>query len=379
MKTKSESLHLMTLFKEFVTIRAYMLFCIGSVVLMILTYFCFFNEGDLLVFPGKKRTIFYTDQNNEGNSIVDHSFHNDSLIHFEFTLRKGFVVPYAGLNISLSHENFKNVSAYNRIHIQLKTQNIPDLIVYLITKDKMVKDTNQLLAYRHIGGNIETTDGLHDFHLTFKEFATPDWWFTSIKQPKSDFGSPDWSQLQQIAIVTGINPRLDNKSTVEISKIVFYRDNTDVLLTMALFEMLFVMGLFTWFYVQKRNKRPKISIDIEYKAVHVSESKKSGYSFLDYIHQNFMNSELGLEEISKQCGVAPRYISDTISEKFNCNFKTYINQIRVNECKRLLKETDLNINEIAYKVGFSSPGSLNRVFKTFTGLTPSEYKQNPVS
>ena len=42
----------------------------------------------------------------------------------------------------------------------------------------------------------------------------------------------------------------------------------------------------------------------------------------------------------------------------------------------VLKETDLQISEIAYKVGFSSPSNFNRVFKNLTDKNPSEFLQS---
>ncbi|MCR6642080.1 MAG: AraC family transcriptional regulator [Sporocytophaga sp.] len=107
-----------------------------------------------------------------------------------------------------------------------------------------------------------------------------------------------------------------------------------------------------------------------------NEKLDTGFNFLDFINENFNNAELDLSLVSKKTGVNQRYISETISEKFNCNFKTYVNQIRINEAKRLLKDSDLNIGEIAYSVGFSSPGSFNRVFKSLTGMTPSEFQED---
>ncbi len=155
----------------------------------------------------------------------------------------------------------------------------------------------------------------------------------------------------------------------------FYRDNTVVLIVMSLGEFVIVLSLFLHFYLKGLKPGPKTNaVNILYRPVTIDEKPETGYSFLDYINENFSNSELDLAQVSKANGVNQRYISDTISEKFQCNFKTYVNQIRINESKRLLKESDLNIGEIAYSVGFSSPGSFNRVFKSLTGMTPTEFQ-----
>jgi AraC-like DNA-binding protein len=131
------------------------------------------------------------------------------------------------------------------------------------------------------------------------------------------------------------------------------------------------MGLILYF--RTKPKKQNNSVTINYQAVPFEHKPKSKKSFLEYINENFANSELSLHLISEQTGITQRNIAESISTQFNCNLKTYINQIRINEAQRLLKETDLNISEIAYKVGFSSPSNFNRVFKNLTGENPSEF------
>ena len=65
-----------------------------------------------------------------------------------------------------------------------------------------------------------------------------------------------------------------------------------------------------------------------------------------------------------------------IQKSFECNFKTYVNRLRINESKRLLAETELNMGEIAFKVGFSNQTHFNRVFKNFENISPSDYREN---
>ena len=119
----------------------------------------------------------------------------------------------------------------------------------------------------------------------------------------------------------------------------------------------------------------KKEITITYKPVEVDDKPNNTTGFFDYINQNFQNPELSLEEISIKTGISQRRISEGISAQFNCNVKTYINNIRIKEAQRLLKKSNLSISEIAYKVGFSSPNHFNRVFKAITGENPTEFSQ----
>ena len=57
------------------------------------------------------------------------------------------------------------------------------------------------------------------------------------------------------------------------------------------------------------------------------------------------------------------------------NFVSYLQSIRLEEARRLLRETDLRINEIGRKVGFADDKNFLKVFKAAQGVTPNEYRR----
>jgi len=128
-------------------------------------------------------------------------------------------------------------------------------------------------------------------------------------------------------------------------------------------------------HFKTRTKNQIKSVTINYQAINIEKKLKDDRSFLDYISEHFNDSELSLSLISKQTGIRQRHIAESILAQCHCNVKTYINQIRVNEAQRLMRDTELKISEIAYKVGFSSPSNFNRVFKRTTNQTPSDFYQ----
>jgi AraC-like DNA-binding protein len=376
MKKQASHLRDTSFLKEFAQERKSLWICGTVAVLLTASYLFYFQKDDLQVFPTSKEVNvgFYTDKNDQGNSILYQSSHQDSLFEMTFELKKGFVTPYAGCNLAYKNDEPIDVTGYNRLEIVLSAEHINDLLLFLMTKDPHVKDKNNRLAYRHLNENIELVQGKQKFDLSFKTFATPDWWYTVIGQPKSDFSAPDWSQLKMIAFATGLNPPLNSSCTLKVYSIRFYTDTTWIVVGLVSIQLLVIAVAFFVFHLRRRRKKANASINIHYQAVSIEEKTKSGYNFLDFIHQHFTDPELSLAQITKHTEVSQRFISDTISEKFDCNFKTYVNQIRINEAKRLLKETQLNISEVAYKVGFSSPGSFNRVFKNLTGQTPTDFQ-----
>lgn len=92
----------------------------------------------------------------------------------------------------------------------------------------------------------------------------------------------------------------------------------------------------------------------------------------------FKNPELSLMDLSRTVGLPGRTISEAVNSSLNKNFFQYINGYRVKEVQEKLrdpKNSHLKIMSLAYDSGFNSKASFNRIFKSTTGMTPKEYKQ----
>jgi len=87
---------------------------------------------------------------------------------------------------------------------------------------------------------------------------------------------------------------------------------------------------------------------------------------------------LTLYGLSKKISIQSRHLSQIINENLNQNFYDFINHYRMEEAKRYLEDTSnhkKNILEILLDSGFNSKSVFNRVFKKYTGMTPSEYRK----
>ncbi len=91
----------------------------------------------------------------------------------------------------------------------------------------------------------------------------------------------------------------------------------------------------------------------------------------------FTNPELKLAELSKEIGLPPHQVSKLINEKMGRSYTDYINELRVAEFIKRLKDhkyASYSIFGIALDVGFNSKSSFNTAFKKITGKSPSSYK-----
>ena len=91
----------------------------------------------------------------------------------------------------------------------------------------------------------------------------------------------------------------------------------------------------------------------------------------EYIYENF-KKDITLDSLADYLGYEKHYVSRYFNKWFNTNFKQFINEYRVGYAEELLKRHDLSVTEVAYKAGFGSVRSFNRVFKSIMDKTPSQ-------
>jgi len=94
----------------------------------------------------------------------------------------------------------------------------------------------------------------------------------------------------------------------------------------------------------------------------------------EFIHQNYMNSELNLKTVAESVHISPGYFSQLFRQVTGKNCIEYLTKVRIDAAKKLLKETTLKTYEIAEKVGFNDSQYFSTCFKKLIGVTPTEYR-----
>ena len=92
-----------------------------------------------------------------------------------------------------------------------------------------------------------------------------------------------------------------------------------------------------------------------------------------YINQRFP-TDITLQDVSEHVHLSPSYFSTLFHQRMGVSFREYVNQVRVEESKRLLSLGKGNIVEVASSVGFSDQSYFSKVFRKYTGMTPKEFR-----
>lgn len=93
-------------------------------------------------------------------------------------------------------------------------------------------------------------------------------------------------------------------------------------------------------------------------------------------HKWYKNPELSLGKLSFDLDVPVNQLSQVINTKEQKSFYDYINQLRIEEFKRIVAQPEnqkFTLLALAFDCGFNSKASFNRNFKKVTGLSPTEY------
>jgi YSIRK-targeted surface antigen transcriptional regulator len=99
---------------------------------------------------------------------------------------------------------------------------------------------------------------------------------------------------------------------------------------------------------------------------------------LHYIY-NHLYGDITLDNLAEICHLSPNYLSSLFKKEVGSSINKYIQQLRVDEAKRLLDLTNYSIAEISAMLNFNDQSYFIKTFKKHTGVTPKQYKNNHTS
>ena len=112
----------------------------------------------------------------------------------------------------------------------------------------------------------------------------------------------------------------------------------------------------------------------DYQSVVATQGNDRLSEVHEYIIQHF-NEKITLEDLSAIAKMTPPAFCNYFKNKTRKTVFTYINDLKLGYSRKLLIETDLNVDQIAFQSGFNSTTFYNRKFKERMKLTPKEYRK----
>lgn len=228
-----------------------------------------------------------------------------------------------------------------------------------------------------------STDPLSRRYLTADLPVGPDWTRASIAL----------SELEPPAWWLGLHPRLPHPREAYLQSILVLQigpasgaDGVDDTLEiasierkpgarfpfLAVFSACGALGALVLFFLLRRwnGSRPASTPSAPRMEPRPLEVPPPDLDRLDrFLADNYSREDLDLATVAAELGLPVRRVT-TLLNGGGESFKAALNRLRLREARRLLQETDLQVSEIAFKVGYGNVSHFNRVFRERFGTTP---------
>ena len=147
----------------------------------------------------------------------------------------------------------------------------------------------------------------------------------------------------------------------EIPKFYFSSTNGKSLLT-------HIEGLAIFFSLMSMHQRSK---DV-YSSLQINNIQRAK----NYI-KNHENTKITVKQVANAINVNDRYLYNLFVKYENITPKEYIDKEKVSTTKKLLKNTDMSVSEIAKIMGHEDVCNFSKFFSKHAGLSPSQYRNSP--
>jgi AraC-like DNA-binding protein len=339
------------------------------VLIYLLVLNIYFYTKSFVIYPKVNVLIeSYSDSNyNHGKSISEASIVKDG-IRFSYSLGDTLSYPYTGLHIYFNeNKEVFDISNYTRLEIDLVANHskLMPISIYLIGEDT---DTSDGKSYICLSSDLKYDSNIEHYTFNINKMDIPTYWYSfysnkNIRIPKIQLNNASSIHIHNCAYIKrGVFESIIIKK-VTLNGFKYYP-------LILLFSVISSVGLFVYLFLKKKQIVLYQPISIAIKNSNDEEVKK----VLNFILSNYMKEELLLSFVQKELGISETKISSIIKENTGLHFKAYLNEIRLNEASRLLKNSTLSISEIAQAVGYINISHFNRMFKEKFKVSPTLFK-----
>ncbi len=351
-----------------------------SIALIIISAIHSFN-GDLhVVYPVNDVSIYeidtYHEELDSNWSEAAFSFDRQKRINFKYKLTTAREEPFAAFYFRDADIESKilDISNYNKISIFFQSKKAQRIPITLRFHNKTI-NLNKKFPEISITKVIDYK-GPGVYEIPLNEFEIAAWWLRYHGIEKEQIDLSKVTELKYLAIGSCQALQPGEEDEIIIDQVIF--KHSDNLFYWVLISLIFLNGGINIYLYQrkrkKKNNQPLVVRPIEIEHKETANEKLKNFKI--YIGRNYQNSELTMYIVQKELKLSANELRNLLKDELDTTFKNYLKKIRLTEVKRLLKESDLTISEIAYKCGFNDIPYFNRVFKAETGKNPKDYKSD---
>lgn len=114
------------------------------------------------------------------------------------------------------------------------------------------------------------------------------------------------------------------------------------------------------------------------RAVPIAPEVARLHPALHYVSQHY-HERISVDAAARSCGLNRFEFSRKFHAAFGMTFRDYLLRARITEARRLLISGTISVTGVAYSVGFNDGSHFARMFRRFTGLLPSDYRDSDLA
>lgn len=320
----------------------------------------------------------FTDSLSGGHSINPGIAYSDSAIQWITELRSGnFQWPYTGIIRDVRSGQCR-CTDLDTLVLEVKSTYEGNADLLLCTFDPGITKVENPLSYRNLKYTFKITQEKNRIFIPLKEFKVAGWWKVQNNVSLED-NRKFLDSLCFIELIVNDKKRINHTDTISIFQ--FYIKSKGSQFPWAYLIIALTLVICGWLMVVMRKdlkrKSGKLlkSDTLQLHPQKINADPSDWQRTISYMEKNYASSDLSIQKMAKELGFSDSKLSKLINENYPNGYRSLVHDLRILEGKRMLKDSDMNIADIAYKLGYANVSHFNHEFKKKAGLTPTAFRR----
>jgi len=339
---------------------------ISSVIAVTMSIISFFTTLTIRPFADDFTTRTYIDSEKDTveNSVIESFTKNHDGFVLKYQLHTKLSNPYAGV---LFEGRVWDLHKFDRVTIEINPDQCDPFSVVFADFVPGFSDSTNDLTWQIFEHEIIPRPGKSRYTIELEDFSTPIWWFAEFGQKLERSKDTHFKRVQQIQFQNHPVSAVNKPLQITVSKISF----SHTPLQSAPFWMVSVGCIMALFAVRKRKSIPMPYHHLDGDESHLSADESR---IVTFIGNHYARPDMTLSLVTLETGLSQKLIRKVLVLRFDKSFKQYLTDIRLQEARRLLTETDRLIADISLYVGYKHATTFTRLFREQFGHSPREFR-----
>lgn len=340
---------------------------VSTIIALAMSIISFFNTMTLQPFADDftTRTFVDSEMDTTLNSSISSFTKNSDGFVLKYKLDTLLDDPYAGV---LFEGRIWDLFKYDRVTIELNPEQSDPFMIVFADFVPGFSDSANDLTWQIFEHEVTPRQGKVRYTIELENFTTPNWWLASMGKKLDRSKENHLKRVQQIQFQSHPVSPTGKDLQIAVSKLTF----SHVPLQSSPFWITSALLVVTLFMIRKRKSIPMPYHHLDGGESHLSAEESVVVTF---IGNHYARPDMTIALVSLESGLSQKLIRKVLISRFDKNFKQYLTDIRLQEARRLLTETDRLIADISLFVGYKHATTFTRLFREQFGHSPREFRE----